>query len=101
MKKERENPNYHMGKQTGYELINGEYHIAPVYWESFDRLAQQTDGIDMMLKVVTRHASDDLAMIAKQRVELWKRLVEDIGIEMGAGWVYQNGVVKKIEVPKP
>ena len=98
--KEKPNPNYHMGKETGYELINGEYHIAPMYWAQFDRLRDERAGISDMLAMVTRHANSDLAKIAKAQNELWARIAEDIGVDITKGYTYWNGVVKPQEPPK-
>ncbi len=98
MKKEKENPNHHMGKQTGYELINGEYHIAPMYCEQLDALMRRAGGIEDMLHIVTHHASVDLEQIRKDEKKVWDALSEDIGLEKGQAWIYRNGVVKKQEV---
>ena len=59
--KEKVNPNHHMGKQTGYELIDGVYHIAPMYQEQFAKIAYQKDGIEQMVAMVTKHAAADFS----------------------------------------
>ena len=48
--KEKVNPNHHMGKQTGYELVDGIYHVAPVYQQQFDAFASKQSGIEKMEK---------------------------------------------------
>lgn len=100
MVKEKENPNHYQGKETGYELINGEYHIAPLYCIQFAELAQQTEGIKLMLEIVTSYAAADLQQISKAKNELWKRLGEDIGIDITSGWSYGNGIVKSLTKDK-
>jgi hypothetical protein len=98
MKKEKSNPNYHMGKQTGYELINGEYHIAPTYQERFSHLTMKQVAIQTLVNSVMDHASQDLQEIIKQQQKVWEDLAEDIGIDIKLKWVY-NGSVLKLENP--
>ena len=94
-KKEIENPNHHMGKQTGYELIDGAYHIAPLYKERMSLLTFQKQGIDEMLASVTQHASKDFERIASENHTLWKDIADDIGLDQTVTWQYTNGVVHK------
>ncbi|MDO9580136.1 MAG: hypothetical protein Q7J06_06155 [Bacteroidales bacterium] len=93
-KKKPGDTNYHKGKETGYHLINGEYHIAPLYQGQFDFLHDKKNGIEEMLAMVSRHSAQDLEAISKATRQLWDRLAEDIGIDKAAGWTYQNGVVR-------
>ena len=91
-------PNYHMGNHTGYRLVNGLYHIAPVYQEQFARLQERADGINLMLKAVTRHASEDLQEITRLQKQIWKDIKEDIGLDPNVSWEYTEGVIRKQEV---
>ncbi len=50
--KKKTDANHFMGKSTGYRLIDGVYHIAPVYIERFDRISDQQVGIEKMVKAV-------------------------------------------------
>lgn len=95
MKKEQENPNNHMGKKTGYTLIDGVYHIAPVYQEQFDFITHKKVGIDQMLAMVTMHAAQDLTELTKQSEAIWKVLADDIGLPKDKIWQYLNGVVSE------
>jgi hypothetical protein len=83
-----------MGKHTGYDLINGEYHIAPLYCEQFDELMHRTLGIQHMLNMVTDHAAEDLKQISVIRGKIFKELADDIGLDLGKGWVFSMGVIK-------
>ena len=96
-KKNKENPNHFMGKQTGYELVDGKYHIAPLHSGQFDYLADKEAGIKSMLNAVADHVAKDLEEITKARREVWKRLAEDIGLDMQKNWVYRNGVVEEVK----
>jgi hypothetical protein len=87
-------PNHRMGKTTGYDLINGEYHIAPLYQEQFNALLHEKGGIEDMLSAVTKHAQKDYEDISKREETLWERLAEDIGLDIHAGWTYRRGIVK-------
>jgi hypothetical protein len=101
MKKEKANPNRHMGKYTGYELINGEYHLAPLYVEQFDKLTERKFGINNMFEIIMRYVEKDLGTLAHDEHLLWEKLGDDIGINIKEGWTYSdNGVVKKIEDKK-
>jgi ADP-dependent phosphofructokinase/glucokinase len=95
--KEKVNPNHHQGKITGYELINGEYHIAPHYWEQFEELNHKVSGIKAMLDIVTSHASGDLTQISKIRREIFVEIADDIGINLDDGWSYQNGILSPLK----
>jgi hypothetical protein len=97
MKKEQQDPNHHMGKQTGYTLNDGIYHVAPLYSEQFEKIREQEAGISEMLNIVTKHASDDLAALAKQGKEVWGRLYEDIGLDPTKKWQWSSdGTVREI-----
>ncbi len=100
--KEKENPYHHMGNQTGYDLINGEYHIAPLYVQQFDNLACEATGIRVMLEMVTTHAAHDLKTLSEVRMRLWKELEDDLGIDTTTGtWSYQRGVVRQEIAQQP
>ena len=92
------NKNHHMGKRTGYELVDGEYHIAPLYQQQFEKLSYEVGGIKATLDIVTSHAAEDLKEIARLKVELFKDIADDIGIDLKEGWVYSGGIIKKREV---
>jgi hypothetical protein len=92
--KEKVNPNHQKGKVTGYELINGEYHIAPLYQQQFDFLNSKEYGIKTVINGVVDHFAEDLAAIAKQRHEVFVELADDIGISLNDGWVYNSGILK-------
>ena len=96
MRKEKENPNHRMGKQTGYELIDGEYHIAPLYQDRFENIIFKKKGIGDMLKIVTTHASEDLENLIKLENRIWKDLTEDIGLDTKVNWTYNRGIVTKV-----
>ena len=98
--KEKENPNHHMGKRTGYELINGEYHIARLYSRQFQELNHRVGGIETMLNIVTSHAAKDLEELSKSRRRIFEDLADDIGIDLEEGWTYVNYILKRI-TPKP
>lgn len=78
-KTKKENPNHHMGKETGYELIDGVYHIAPMYSEHFDTLNYREQGIKNMLNAVTEH----------------------LGLDTSKRYVYQRGTLREIPEDKP
>ena len=88
---------HHMGKRTGYSLIDGEYHIAPAYTKQFDNLGAQRAGVDEMLAIVTKHAAKTLEVIAIQHRKLWEEIVNDIGLDDSAEWMYRDGILKKKE----
>lgn len=93
--KEKENPNHHMGKKTGYELIDGVYQIAPLYQEQFEKLLNRKMGLNGMLNMVSSHVATDLEVISKQSDSIWKELKEDIGLDDSKNWAYRNGEVRE------
>lgn len=88
--KEKKDPNHHMGKSTGYGLIDGVYHIAPLYRNEFEQLALRKSGIDQVVECVTSHAARDYEAIATMRHSIWERLYEDIGLVKGKPYIYQS-----------
>ena len=100
MKKEKINPNHHMGKRTGYELINGEYYIAHCYTDEFAELNYKEQGIASMFNGLIEHAQNDMKVIAKQRHDLFATIADDIGIDLSDGnWTYNpyGEFIKKVE----
>ena len=96
MAKKKKDTN-HMGKHTGYELVDGVYHIAPVYISQFGDLGAQRAGIEDMLAMVTRHAAKDLEVVARAYRKLWDDVAEDLGLDITSGeWgYYRNGTIKQ------
>ena len=99
MPKKKIDTTHHMGKHTGYHLIDGVYHIAPAYSIQFDDLLAQWEGVDDMLGCVTRHAAKELEALAKQRIRIWDELLDDLGLKLADGpWeYYRDGTIKKRE----
>ena len=87
----KKDTNYHVGKHTGYSLIDGIYHIAPAYTIQFNELAVQRIGIDEILGSVTHE------VIADRNKKLWDRIIDDLGLEPDGLWVYRNGTIQKHE----
>lgn len=96
MKKSEGNTNHHMGKITGYELIDGEYHIAPLYRERFAKIALKRQGLREMLNMVTKHTAVDLEILIEEAQIVWDDLADDIGINLSDGWEYLNGKIRAI-----
>jgi len=97
MGKKKNNTNHHMGKQSGYDLIDGVYHIAPMYCKRFDDFRLRKAGIDEMLACVTGHASEELEQLYGQRKRLWDEIAEDLDLDASVPWIYYNGTIKKQE----
>ena len=95
--KEKINPNHHMGKQTGYDLIDGVYHIAPLYQNQFVEIEHKKRGIEQMVTMVTHHASEELTELSKANQEVWKRLSEDLELDIAKSWSYSNGTIRELE----
>jgi hypothetical protein len=95
--KKQENPNHHMGKQSGYELIGGEYYVAPMYQEQFEKLGIKQESINTLLKMVSAHCAAILEEIGEAQKRVWDSIEDDIGLDKGKLWVYdyRRGVVKE------
>jgi len=87
-KKTTEESTHHMGKYTGYSLIDGVYHIAPSYITAFEEAAILRSGVDEMLASVTRHAAITLSQIAKSHKRIWKDIIDDLGLDPTIVWEY-------------
>jgi DNA replication protein DnaD len=95
MKKEKENPNHHMGKYTGYELINGEYHIADQYTQAFYALNTRAESIKRVVRVVSDNAAEQLKDIVDAEHKLWKDIQDDIGIYISKAWQLKGSIIKE------
>ena len=92
---------YFMGKTTGYSLVDGVYHIAPMYTEGFEKLLDRRTGIDNLLKSITIHAAEINREIAAEQRRLWKMLSEDIGLDMSKNYSYFfDGTIREVEKVK-
>ena len=95
--KEKANPNYHEGKRTGYNLINGEYHIAPCYIEQFARLSTREEGLRKVIEIMTAHFAQDMTDIARIRRKIWAELEDDLGLDKKVNYNYSNGIVRRAD----
>ena len=86
---------HHMGKSTGYELINGEYHIASVYTEQFHAMSLKKKGIADVINMVTSHFAEDLEQLNEATHKLWIEIGEDLDFEPKEDWIYSSGVIKR------
>jgi len=89
-KKTTEESTHHMGKHTGYSLIDGVYHIAPSYVTAFGETAILRSGVDEMLASVTRHAAITLSQITKSRKRIWDDIIDDLGLDPTIVWEYSQ-----------
>ena len=95
--KEKVNPNHHMGKQTGYDLVDGAYRIAPLYQNQLDFIIHQKEGIEQMVAMVTKHAAQDLTELSKKEQAIWNELSDDIGLPKDKKWAYSNGTIVEVK----
>jgi hypothetical protein len=95
MKKERI-----LGKQTGCDVIDGVYHIAPMYVQTFDMLRERRVGVDRLITTVTDHCVELNAAIERAQSEVWARIREDLGLDPNKTWEYKDGVVTEVK-PSP
>ncbi len=97
--KSKVDPNHHMGKHTGYELVDGVYHIAPSYTLAFAELNDRAEGVDMFMKTVTRYVAELNAEIQKENRRQWDRLCDDLGLDRNKRWEqFPDGTIR--EEPK-
>ena len=87
------------GKHSGYELIDGVYHIAPMYTDSFAKLADRTIGVDGLVNSVVRHAAEINKEIACEQRILWERLYDDLDLDRSKRYHYKSseGVIRVVE----
>ena len=83
MAKEKKDPNHYLGKRTGYSLIDGVYHIAPIYQDSFAFNADRKRGVDTMVRAVVAYAAETHKEIATSNRKLWDEICADLGLERG------------------
>ena len=101
MAKKPKETTHRMGKHSGYSLINGVYHIAPMYVSQFEKFADRRAGIDRVLKCITTHAMEVNEAIAEAQRRLWNSLIEDLGLDKSKGYSYkQDGTIREIQEEK-
>ena len=79
-----------MGKKTGYELIDGAYHIAPMYSDWFDKLADQKASADDLMKSVIKHLNKINTSIASEQRQWWEMIYDDLGLDKTKVYSYQQ-----------
>ena len=98
MIKKLKETNHFMGKHSGYELIDGVYHIAPMYVDGFEKLQDRTISVDQLLKSVTRHVMEINKEIASEQRNLWRRLYEDLDLDKSKNYCYKfDGTIHMVE----
>lgn len=99
MKNKTEDKNYFMGKETGYELINGVYHVAPRYQNIFERIMAQKTGVDALVQSVSKYAAETGAQIASEQSRTWVMLYDDLGLDKTKNWGYdyRDGTISEIK----
>ena len=74
------------GKYSGFERYpDGSIRIAPMYITSFSKTVARRQGINALVQQVSQFAATQLAEVAADQGEWWKRVMEDIGVT-GEGW---------------
>ena len=85
-------PGHHMGNRCGYtRMPDGRIKPAPTYADEFERLNEQTFGINNMLKMVSSTAADMLTEVRRRQKEVWDRLCEDYGLDKEACDITYDG----------
>jgi len=90
MVKKVKEANHSMGKRSGYELVDGVYHIAPMYIDAFAKLADRNAGVDNLVKSVAKHVAELNKDIACEQRNLWLRLYEDLGLDKSKTYQYKG-----------
>ena len=88
MTKKKEDPNHHQGKMTGYTLIDGAYHIAPIYQEQFNQIQDEAAGIDQLIRSVNESVQKMYKENRRKIRELWDDLHEDLGLDKDKKYFY-------------
>jgi len=101
MVKKVEKTNHFTGKHSGYELIDGVYHIAPMYTDAFEKIADRSAGVDQLVKSVARYVAEINEEIASESRNIWLRLDEDLGLDNNKCYQYKgDGTVHVVEGTK-
>lgn len=88
-----------VGNRTGYELIEGKYHLAPMYVEMFERMLARYEAVEAVLAAVTAHCQRDYEALAQDKKRLWATLRDDFDVDFKQGeWKYDDGNI--VPVPK-
>ena len=101
MKQKAKETTHFSGKYSGYELIDGVYHIAPMYTDQFAKLSDRREGVNQLLKSVVRHVEEINREIALEQRGLWERLYDDLGFDKRKHYSYErSGTIQLIEEKK-
>lgn len=85
-------PSHFMGKYTGYELVDGQYHIAPTYREEFDRIFEASRGVMDIVEAVNAFAAQQKAALHRREMGLFRRISDDIGLPLHR-LKYTHGII--------
>jgi hypothetical protein len=86
-------PTHRSGKQTGYDdLGGGKYRLAPCYVDRFSALADEKQGLNILIAAVNEHARKVGSNIAAAERRLWADIRDDLGLPENLN--YRNGIVE-------
>lgn len=99
MPRKRTKPKHVFGKSTGYTLNpDDSVTLCPMYRESMDNSIAEEAAIRQQLAIVTAILHERLTACEKARGTFWKRVSEDIGLDIQSKvFLYRDGVIYKKE----
>lgn len=104
MTAKKQKPDTHrLGKNTGYDLRDGKYFLAPIHQESFQRTVDERRALELLLQMVTNHVAERLAVVTAAQTKWWKVVEGDLGVVFrGNGYQYNaaEGFIEPIPKPK-
>ena len=105
MKKKCETwPKHRDGKQCGYtEYEDGSIEVAPVYADEMAKCKTGKEAVDLLLKMIINHCQSLLEPLAQKEKDLWHRMAEDYGLELGKkayNYTYATSRINVADEPK-
>jgi hypothetical protein len=81
--------------------VHGELTVEEIY--EFDNLEASHEGAESALRVALNFHANRLSMLAKDRLALWKRIADRLGLDPAAPHKIQriNGTVQVVECDHP
>jgi len=95
-------PKHQSGLHCGYTLFeDGRIRPAPQYAQQFEKLTQERQGINDLMKLFTSHCADLLGEIQRRSDRLWSDICEDYGLNKYTHAIsYDGDCIKATPRPK-
>jgi hypothetical protein len=79
------------GNFCGFHTDGESYWPAPTYTGPIDEIINERVAMNDLIHAVNSHAQTVFSRLRSRQTEIWKRMLEDIGLDRDLPWQYRDG----------